>query len=218
VSREPWALSTLLSPTRMAPYLTAVRGGAWDGGWDQALALYDWNTSVGAAFFESIHYLEVGLRNAMDQTAGERLAPDWLSPTSPLLTPRSRRAVSVAQGHAGGAGAPRGKVVAELPFGFWWSLLADEYNRRLWQPALRFAFEGPVRRRTLHAELDEVRRLRNRIAHHEPIHARALVDDYDRVVDLAGRVGRVLSDHVAATSRVPALVATHPLRPPPTLA
>ena len=197
MSREQWTLHELLSPARMAPYLLA-RGDDWDA----ALALYDWNTVISAAFFESIHYLEIGLRNAMDQTAVDRLGADWLSSTSSLLTPRSRQAVVIAQGRAGGPGSPHGKVVAELPFGFWWSLLADEYNRRLWQPALRFAFDGPVRRRTLHAELDELRRLRNRIAHHEPIHTRALTMDFDRLVGTAARVGPALGEHVTTTSRV----------------
>ena len=207
MSREPWSLQTLLSPARMAPYLTAKTGD-----WPEALALYDWNACIGAAFFESIHYLEVGLRNALDLSVTERLGPGWLSPDSALLTPRSRRAVSVAQGHAGGTSTPHGKVVAELPFGFWWSLLADEYNRRLWQPALRHAFEGPVRRRTLHHELDEIRRLRNRIAHHEPIHARDLNGDFARLTDLAGRIAPVLGAHIAVTSRVPALIATQKVR------
>lgn len=68
-------METLLSPARMAPYVSTV---AHD--WNKALALYDWNTCIGAAFFESIHYLEVGLRNAMDNSAVERLGRSWLTP------------------------------------------------------------------------------------------------------------------------------------------
>jgi hypothetical protein len=205
MARESWQLGTLLSPARMAPYLTTCAGS-----WSDALSLYDWNTRVSAAFFESIHYLEIGLRNALDQTAVERLGGGWLSPTSPLLTSRSQQAVSIAQGHAGGPRAPHGKVVAELPFGFWWSLLADEYNRRLWQPALRFAFDGPVRRRTLHHELDEIRRLRNRIAHHEPIHNRDLSSDFQRLLGLSERLAPALGEHIAHTSRVADLLAARP--------
>lgn len=200
--RDKWTLEQLLSPSRLTPYL-AARGGSRQ----EAVTLYDWNTRVGAAFFESIHYLEVGLRNAMDETVSTTLGAGWLSPTSRLLTPRSRKAVVLALHHAGGPTAPHGKLVAELPFGFWWSLLADEYNRRLWQPALQHAFDGPVRRRKLHAELDDLRRLRNRIAHHEPIHSRPLEADFDRVLDLATRVGTALGRHIAATSRVPAVLA-----------
>jgi hypothetical protein len=186
----------------MAPYL-AARGGSWDA----AVALYDWNTRVGAAFFESIHYLEVGLRNALDDAASVCLGEGWLAPTSTILTPRSRKTVMLAHRHAGGPTSPRGKLIAELPFGFWWSLLADEYNRRLWQPALQHAFEGPVRRRRLHSELDDLRRLRNRIAHHEPIHSRALDVDFDRFLDIAARLSAALAQHIVTTSRVRDLLA-----------
>jgi hypothetical protein len=117
VSREEWTLQQLLSRARMAPYLDAVAHN-----WEAALALYDWNTQVSSAFFESLHFLEVGLRNAFDLTASARLGSGWLDPASPVLTPRSRYAVGVAVQRAGGAAAPRGKVVAELSFGFWWSL------------------------------------------------------------------------------------------------
>lgn len=203
--REPWTLQQLLSHARMTPYVATT-----DNDWQRGLALYDWNAQVSAAFFESIHYLEVGLRNAMDRQSSAHLGSTWLSPTSGLLTPRSRQAVTVAFRRAGGGTAPHGKVVAELPFGFWWSLLADEYNRRLWQPVLRFAFDGPVRRRTLHSELDEIRRLRNRIAHHEPVHSRDLDGDLARLLDIAHRIGPALGAHIAETSRIGAVLAARP--------
>lgn len=202
MSQEQATLQRLLSRARLAPYMEASNGS-----WAHAIALYDWNIKIGAAFFESIHYLEIGLRNALDNAASSRLGVTWLMPTSSILTPQSRRAVTVALRQAGGSNAPRGKLIAELPFGFWWSLLADEYNRRLWQPALQHAFERTVRRRRLHADLDDLRRLRNRIAHHEPIHTRDLHADFAKVLDIARRLGAALGDHIAATSRVAQVLA-----------
>ncbi|TDT33275.1 hypothetical protein ACF3NT_04295 [Naumannella halotolerans] len=202
MSREQRTLLQLLSAARMAPYLSVC-----DGDWEQAIGLYDWNAKVSAAFFESLHYLEVGLRNAMDEAASTLIETSWLRPDSSVLTPRSRKAVVIALAQAGGSAAPHGKIVAELPFGFWWSLLADEYNRRLWQPAIRYAFEGQVRRRKLHAELDDLRRLRNRIAHHEPIHSRDLQADFARVINISNRIGASLGAHIAGTSRVPQLLS-----------
>lgn len=204
--RVPWTIHALLSPARMHPYLAVSAGD-----WPKALTLYDWNTSISSAFFESLHYLEVGLRNALDRAATERVGDDWLTSDRSRLTKRSRAVVAIARSRAGGTTASHGKVVAELPFGFWWSLLADEYNRRLWQPALRHSFDGPVRRRRLHAELNEMWRLRNRIAHHEPIHGRDLAQDHARLLDIALRVGRPLGDHIAETSRVPRLLASKPV-------
>lgn len=208
--RQPRTLEEVLSVARMSPYLMAT-----DQDWGQALRLYEWNTRVSAAFFESVHYVEVGLRNALYEAALARFGPSWLSASSTVLTPRSRKAVAVALDHAGGPSAPPGNLVAELPFGFWWSLLSDEYNRRLWQPALRNAFEGQVRRRKLHADLAELRLLRNRIAHHEPIHRRDVDEDFARVVRIAIRIADVLGRHIHATSRVQAVISE---RPPPGIA
>jgi hypothetical protein len=50
-------------------------------------------------------------------------------------------------------------------------LLASSYNRTLWRPCLKYAFIN-ARRQRLHDELNHLRELRNRIAHHEPIHGR----------------------------------------------
>lgn len=206
VTQEQRTLKQLLSPARMAPYLASTTGS-----WQDAIELYDWNSLASAAFFESLHYLEVGLRNVLDEEATRQFGSTWLSIDSGLLTPRSQKVVQSALRQAGGMGAPHGKVLAELPFGFWWSLLADEYNRRLWQPAFQHAFEGSVRRRRLHAQLDDLRRLRNRIAHHEPIHARDLEADFSRIIDVATRIGGALARHIDATSRVPDVLAhRHP--------
>jgi len=207
MSREQRVLQKVLSPARMAPYLSTA------GDWSRAIALYDWNAQVSSALFESLHYLEVGLRNALDDAATAALGTSWLTPGSGILTPRSRKTVAAAVHHAGGPIAPRGKVIAELPFGFWCSLLADEYNRRLWQPALRQAFEGAVRRRRLHAELDALRRLRNRIAHHEPIHSRDLDIDLARLLDIASRISAELGEHITTTTRVPRILISQPQRP-----
>lgn len=72
-----------------------------------------------------------------------------------------------------------GHVVAELGFGFWIGLLANRYHARLWETAgLNRAFpHDDGRRRDLHTALERLRKLRNRIAHHEPIFDRDLAYD-----------------------------------------
>lgn len=205
---RPWTLENLLSEARLGPYLAAT-----DGSLTAALRLYDWNARVSSAFHEELHYVEVGLRNAMDRQltawAGELGAqsPWFRDPRVPLTQPTRIKVVSACSNATrGGQPELQGKVVAELMLGFWWSLLADEYNRRLWQPCLRFAFDGPVRRTRLHSELDEVRRLRNRIAHHEPIHGRDLELDHRRLLDVAGRISPELSTRIQTVGRVPQIL------------
>jgi hypothetical protein len=41
-----------------------------------------------------------------------------------------------------------------------------------------------IRRQTIYNDLEQLRKLRNRIAHHEPIFTRQLVDDYQKILDL----------------------------------
>jgi hypothetical protein len=68
-----------------------------------------------------------------------------------------------------GTGAPVGKVIAELTFGFWPNLISKHFHP-LWSASLHKAFPyAHVPRRDVHFRLEVIRRLRNRIAHHEPI-------------------------------------------------
>lgn len=206
-------LVRLLSQPRLAQYKTAVGGKL-----EAALKLYAWNLQVSGAFFESIHYVEVALRNVMDEALaswaaalpGAGAIPWYRSPQVPLTPPtRGAVAVAVARATAGGRQEVPGRVVAELTFGFWWSLTAADYNRRLWEPCLRLAFPA-ARRARLHASLEAVKVLRNRIAHHEPIHGRDLVVDYHQLLDTAAHVSPRLPWWIDTTSRVPAMLDQRP--------
>jgi hypothetical protein len=76
---------------------------------------------------------------------------------------RARRGIS-------STAVPSGKIVAELPFGFWRYLLAKRYSATLW-PAIRHGFpQLPGRDRArLERPVIRLHQLRNRIAHHEPL-------------------------------------------------
>jgi hypothetical protein len=76
-------------------------------------------------------------------------------------------------------------------FGFWRFLCAKDYLTSLWVPVLAAAFPnhpaGDVRtiRTDVEDHMQKLHFLRNRIAHHEPIHRRNLADDANAVDDLA---------------------------------
>jgi hypothetical protein len=82
-------------------------------------------------------------------------------------------------------------VIAELTFGFWVNLFNNSYSD-LWNTADRIRTiipNAPARLRTspaLRAELDSIRKLRNRIFHHERI------DDYPNLLRHSRNVTRVL--------------------------
>ncbi len=87
-------------------------------------------------------------------------------------------------------------MVAELTFGFWKYLLAKTYESTLWTPALRHAFPNlrPQTRRTAYRTVDRLHVLRNRIAHHEPIHRRDLQADAQAIDCLLGWIDADLRD------------------------
>lgn len=70
-------------------------------------------------------------------------------------------------------------MVAELSFGFWKFLLVKRYEAALWTGYLRHAFPNlqPQSRAVVYRALDELHTVRNRIAHHEPVHSRDLTAD-----------------------------------------
>ena len=76
-------------------------------------------------------------------------------------------------------------------------------------PACATPFPAPDKAR-LHDAVDHLRLLRNRIAHHEPVHSRDLVGDYTRILDTAERISSRLAWWIDTTSRVPALLDTRP--------
>lgn len=159
-----------------------------------ALALYDWNAQVSGAFMAPLHICEVVIRNAVSDALsavyGERWPWETVFETS---LPSQRRGYS-----------PRtdlqlnrreqtttGKVIPELKFVFWQRMFTNRYDVRLWDVHLRRVLPNldPTKtvvqlRQEIYADLEHVRRLRNRIAHHEPIFRRDLGDDLDKITAL----------------------------------
>jgi hypothetical protein len=101
-------------------------------------------------------------------------------------------------------------LVAELSLGFWVSLLGtgNDYETRLWRPALRLAFPGyRGARKHLHWEFDHVRSFRNRIAHHEPIYRRHLAADHETILRLLGYISPKYATWVSRHDRVPEMLS-----------
>lgn len=204
----------LLSVPRLSTYTDACGGDM-----KLALELYQWNLEVSGTLFTSIHYFEVALRNSMDsqlaKTFGTPQTP-WYDQESIGLNGGTRGKLSSAKRTIADTGRPiaPGRVVAELALGFWWSLLADGYNRSLWGPALKNAFTN-ARRETLHTEINAIRLLRNRIAHHEPLIHHDLGAEYTRILDTAERITPRLAWWIDATSSLPSVLARRPMTATP---
>jgi hypothetical protein len=136
----------------------------------------------------------------------------WYMDHGKVLDGEAAAAIDTARRHAVASGKSEtpGRVVAELPLGFWRFLLAGRYERSLWFPCLRYAFPG-IRgrgmRRDVHESMRSLHLLRNRIAHHEPIHNRPLEKLHDQTLTLAEWVCPVTRQWISHRSRVPELLA-----------
>ena len=171
---DPQMIAQALSVERLAPYVAACQGDRV-----VALRLYEWNLSVSGAFYEALGIVEVTLRNALHQRLTDRHGQrpgHWYDDPARLLLPPAHADITAARQRVAKLGRPEtpGRVVAELNFGFWKFLLARRYEATLWTPTLRHAFPNlqPRRRTIAYDAMDRLHVLRNRIAHHEPVHHR----------------------------------------------
>lgn len=201
----------------------AVTGGDLE----LALALYDWSTEVAGALHEDIGRVEVVFRNTLDQalvTHGNALGWPTVWYQRPSLFPgkHGRRAtdeIRTARARASrrGPAEAHGKVIAELSFGFWRFLCSLPYLTSLWVPALTQAFpnhpDAGDPRAVRHDVEDRIQRihfLRNRIAHHEPIHQRDLRHDHASILEVTGWICADTGLWLTTTSRTVEVLQRRP--------
>ena len=208
-------LETALSRARLSTYLDAAGGDR-----ERAIRLHAWNTAVGAAFYGPLQGLEVVLRNAMHRRLAACYGPAWYDHPGAGLDRGAVVRVAGARSELARdeqREAPT-RIVAMLSFGFWVSLLGPggrtrdghkaNYEMTLWRPALRGAFVHRVKltRRQAHHPLNALRILRNRVAHHQPIFARDLAADHERILDVAGWISPAIRTWIEHHSRAPAAI------------
>jgi hypothetical protein len=179
----------------------------------EAIRLYSWNVDVSASLWGGFHILEVTLRNAFHAELAHCLGlSDWWA-AAPLSI-EDEKAISDAVRFLRRAKRDAWEPddpVAELSFGFWIGLIANRYHARFWTPALRNAvphYSG--RRGHLHTALERLRKLRKRVAHHEPIFERDLSYDHAMLLSLLGYVNPASRMWAHSHSRLPAILKGKP--------
>lgn len=204
-----------VTQARLGPYLAET-------GNDYALAeeLYVWNLRVSGAFHEVLGVFEVALRNALCEQLrhwhGKRTGT-WLDDPTSTFDARRIEQIKAACRALSQKGKPltEGHIVAELSFGFWRFLLSKRYQNTLWAPHLRKAFPGmrTQRREVVYKHVEALLTLRNRIAHHEPIHRFPLADLADlhaAMLLVTSWIDPGMSNWLANLSRVPSVLAAKP--------
>ena len=189
MKREIDILSVAFSSQRLKKYMHLYGSDE-----TKAVAHYKANLALAESLYTSLSVFEVTLRNALSKEL-ERMTgrKDWYSvfPSNPALKSLTSE-VTIAIRHISQRGemVSPDKIIAELTFGFWVTLLNSEYELVLWK-GLRLAFphmpKKDRKRKNVSSPCNALRKLRNRVFHHESI-----CWDLDYITDLHNRLVMVL--------------------------
>ena len=171
MKREIDILSEAFSSQRLKKYMNLYNGDE-----EKVVAHYKANLALAESLYSSLSVFEVTLRNALSREL-ERMTgrKDWYSafPSNPILKSLANE-VTVAIRHISQRKekVSPDKIIAELTFCFWVSLLNSEYELTLWK-GLRLAFphmpKKDRKRKNISSPCNALRKLRNRVFHHESI-------------------------------------------------
>ncbi|MBM9467985.1 hypothetical protein [Nakamurella leprariae] len=185
-----------------------------------ALELYEWNARVSAALLVPLHVCEVVLRNAISAAIEQQYGHRW--PWSDgfhrsLPSPRTSYKPGVDLVRARDGMPTTGKVIPELKFVFWQSMMTSRHDKRIWNRELRAVFPNvdpnqaiAAIRSGMYGDLETLRLLRNRIAHHEPVFTRNLTVDLETIVRLIGSVSIPTADWLNRFDAARGVIASKP--------
>ena len=151
-------IDRIISNERLQPYLTHHKNNE-----EKAIRHYKSNILISEAFYPLLSILEIGLRNSIDFQLKIRFNDkNWFENSEFIRIVSRFEKKEITSG----------RIISELSFGFWTSLFDTKFEMTLWK-TLRLAFPNCPKeirkRRTMSSKFNSVRKLRNRIFHHEAI-------------------------------------------------
>jgi hypothetical protein len=204
------AIERAISAERFRPYLRRAGGSRI-----KAVLLYERNTAISEALYGVMQSVEICIRNSIHRTLTEDCGSDWLERAP--LTNEHHDKVRIAKRtlQIGGKTVTPSGIVAELGLGFWTGLISRHYHDSLWIPSLHKAFPNAIiytsdvdgsskrskmNRSDIHDCVERLRRLRNRIAHHEQILKLDLPRLYAEAISVIGWICPISQEWVRATN------------------
>ncbi|PCI58872.1 MAG: hypothetical protein COB35_12705 [Gammaproteobacteria bacterium] len=168
------AIENTLSISRFSTYRNAVITTTGVNCNTTALSLYEWNANLSSSFLFPLHIYEVTLRNAISDAIASRYGSDW--PTNHFfqnsLNYKNKKGLLSA---IGSEYQGLGKVLPEIKLSWWEEMLTRRHDGRIWNNCMNDIFPnahnltvGQIRA-CLKNACFSIRKIRNRIAHHEPI-------------------------------------------------
>ncbi len=190
---EEQNLPNIIFTPRFTTYLLAT-----DNNISTALKLYQWNLQISSALIIPLQVCEIAARNGIVLALEQKYGQNWHTSESFIKSlPQSKSGYSpyvdfkqTSDRLSRRKALTEGKVVADLKFAFWERMLTKRHDTRLWKPYFADAFPNAdntnlhLARGEISESLEKIRRLRNRIAHHEPIFTRDITEEYSRIISI----------------------------------
>ncbi len=186
---------------------------AWTGGDRRAaVELYSLNARISEALYIPVHGLEIALRNRIHTVMTEANGERWFDTDGLLVAPhqKDQLTTAVVEIEEAGKEATAGRIVAALTFSFWTAMLSPAYET-LWRATLNRIAETEegkrLPRKSFSRPLTQIRLLRNRTAHHEPILHWNLPKHHGNILQLTRWLSPAVHHWVASIDRVDAVLA-----------
>lgn len=203
-------LTQVLSTERLDAYRHRAEGN----GNLNLFCHYAWNIALSESLYPTLQALEVILRNTLHDAARSHFdRDDWFDDVKVIHHRHEVGALEKARSklRRERKQPDAGRIIAELNFGFWTSLLDRRYEQVLWPAIIKDAFPHMPRhdrtRSNLAKRFNEVRNLRNRIFHHEPIWYWPLTDKHRRILDAIRWIEPAMHDLIVTVDRFPEVYA-----------
>jgi hypothetical protein len=167
------AIEKNLSISRLSTYRNAVKAILGEDCLVTAIELYEWNAQLSSQLLVPLHIYEITLRNAVSEAISLRYDKDWpINAAFQSSLPAKQRAdLTNLLTHYQSSD----KIVPELKLFWFENMLKSSQNGRLWIPHIHTVFPHATSasvdkiRQQLKDDCFIIRKIRNRIAHHEPI-------------------------------------------------
>jgi hypothetical protein len=165
-------IDRIISKERLEPYITHHRGNI-----ENALFHYKSNILICESFYPLLAVIEVGLRNAIDFQLSKSFNDRYWFENDEFIQIANKFQIDrIADAKKKILSEKReltpGIIISELSFGFWTSLFDVHFELTLWK-RLRLTFPNCPKesrqRKTMSSKFNSIRKLRNRIFHHESI-------------------------------------------------
>lgn len=166
------AIDSFISDERFNPYLKKQSNN-----YSKALLLYNFNILISEAFYPIISILEIALRNKVHFILSEKYnRTDWYDSSSFKEVALQYHLLEIEKAKKILARKKKkltsGQVISELSLGFWTAFFNARLESIFWKD-LRVIFKNCPKqirkRKAISSRLNGIKKLRNRISHHEPI-------------------------------------------------